>query len=96
MTPEQRLDRLERMARLLYEATVRDSRESRKRRAQLEGYWTALSEHDAAKLAAAERPEDLETSETLRRATEGLDRAREELKQAIETGRTRQPKATPN
>ena len=96
MTPEQRLDRLERIARLLYEAVVRDSRETRKQTAKLRAYWAALSEHDAAKLAAAERPEDRETSETLRRATQSLDQAREELKQAIESGRARRPKINPN
>lgn len=96
MTPEQKLDRLERIARLLYEAVVRDSRETRKQTAKLRGYWAALSEHDAAKLAAAERPENLETGETLRRATERVDQAQEELKQTIESGRTRRPKRNPN
>ena len=96
MTPDQKMDRVERMARLLYEAVVRDSREFRKKSAKLKVYYAALDEHDAAKLAAAEKPEDLETSETLRRATESLDQAREELKQAIESGRTRRPKANPN
>lgn len=96
MTPEQKLDRLERMARLLYEAVVRDSRESRKQRTKLRNYWAALSEHDAAKLSAAERPEDRETTERLRRATETLDQAREELKQTIEIGRKRRPQRIKN
>jgi hypothetical protein len=52
MTPEQKLDRLERHARLLYEAVLRDLRESRKQTAKLKVYLTALSERDAAKLAA--------------------------------------------
>jgi nanoRNase/pAp phosphatase (c-di-AMP/oligoRNAs hydrolase) len=91
MTPEQRLDRLERLARLLYEAILRDSRESRKQTAKLKDYWAALEEHDAAKLAAAERPEDSERSETLRRATEILNQAREELERSIENKPRRPP-----
>jgi hypothetical protein len=96
MTPEQRLDRLERIARLMSEGALRSLRQTRKETSKLRDYWAALSEHDAAKLAAAERPEDLETSETLRRAAEKLDHAREELKQTIESGRTRRPKRNPN
>lgn len=96
MTPEQRLDRLERIARLMSEGALRSLRQSRKETSKLRDYWAALSEHDAAKLAAAERPGDIETSEALRRATESLDQAREELKQAIEIGRKRRPQRNPN
>lgn len=96
MTPEQKLDRLERIARLLYEAILRDSRELRKQTAKLKGYWAALSEHDAAKLAVAERPGDLETSEMLRRATESLDQAREELNKQWKVGKLAGQRGNPN
>lgn len=96
MTPEQRLDRLERIARLMSEGALVSLRQSRKETSKLKDDFAALSEHDAAKLAVAERPQDLETSETLRRAIESLDQARKELKQAIESGRTRRPKRNPN
>jgi hypothetical protein len=96
MTPEQRLDRLERIARLMSEGALRSLRESRKQTSKLKDYFAALSAHDAAKLAAAERPEDFETSEKLRRATESLNQAREELKQAIESGRNRPQSKNPN
>ncbi len=91
MTPEQKLDRLERMARSLYEAIVRDSRDSRKRIAKLKHYWATLSEHDAAKLAAAEKPDDLETNENLRLCTERLNEARHELKRSVQHKPTRPP-----
>ena len=96
MTPEQRLDRLERIARLMSEGALRSLRQTRKETSKLRAYWVALSEHDAAKLAAAERPEDRETTDTLRRATETVDQAREELKQTIESGRRRRRKGNVN
>jgi hypothetical protein len=41
MTPEQSLDRLERMTRLLYEAILRDSREARKQTFRWKTYLAA-------------------------------------------------------
>jgi uncharacterized membrane protein YccC len=84
MTPEQKPDRLERMVRLLYERILRDSRDARKQTAKWKAYFAADREHEAAKLAAAENPKDLDTSETLRRAAESLKQAREELRLSIE------------
>ena len=83
MTPEQRYDRLERIARLICEASSRSLRESRRETAKLKVYVAALKEHDAAELAARETPEDAERTEGLRRATERLALAREELKHLI-------------
>ncbi len=80
MTPEQRYDRLERIARLMYEGALRSSRESRKHTAQLRSYVEAQREYEVAKLAVAAKPDDSETNETLCRAEEILKRAREELK----------------
>ena len=92
---EQRYDRLERIARLMSEGALRSLRETRKKTAKLEKYYAALSEHDAAMLAVREKPES-HWVETLRIATERLDHAREELKQAIESGRQRRrPKNHP-
>lgn len=85
MTPEQRYDRLERIALLMCEAASRSLRESRKQTAKLKIYVAALQEHDAAELAAGQRSEDSETSEGLRRATERLAQAREELRHSIRT-----------
>ena len=80
MTPEQRYDRLERMARLMYEDALRASRESRKQTALLGSYVDAQREYELAKLAIAAKPEDSETNETLRKAREVLDQARAELR----------------
>jgi len=80
MTPEQRYDRLERIARLMCEATLRANRESRKQTDKLKFLIYAHREHDAAMLAVAEKPEDSERSATLRRAREMLNQAREELR----------------
>ena len=76
---EQRLDRLERIARLLYEEATCASRASRKQTKKLKSYVDALREHEAAKIAS-ERPEDLETKESLLKAILILNRARQELK----------------
>jgi len=80
MTPEQRYDRLERIARLMCEATLRANRESRKQNAKLKFLIDAHQEYDAAMLAVAEKPEDSRRSEALRRARETLDQARADLK----------------
>ena len=79
MTPEQRYDRLERVARLMYEDALRASRESRKQTALLKSYVDALREYELAKQAIAAKPEDSETNETLRKAGIVLDQAREAL-----------------
>jgi hypothetical protein len=84
MTPEQKLDRLERMVRLLYEAILRDSRETRKQTAKWKTYLTADREHEAARIAATENPQDSEAINRLRRAKESRQKAREELRQSTE------------
>jgi hypothetical protein len=80
MTPEQKYDRLERIARLMYEGALRSSRESRKQRVRLESYVAALREYDVAKQAVAAGPEDSEAIESLSRASQALNKAREELR----------------
>ena len=80
MTLEQEYDRLERMARLLYEGAVRSSRESRKQTAHLRRYVDAGREYQAAKEAIAATPDDPGANEALHRASEALRKAREQLK----------------
>ena len=80
MTPEQRLDRLERIARLVCEESMRSSRASRKQLKDLKFYVDALRKYDAAKMGSEERPEDLEMKESLLKARQILNLAREELK----------------
>ncbi len=83
MTHEQRYDRLERIARLMCQASSRSLRESRKQTAKLKAYVVALEEHDAATVVALERPQDTQATEGLRMATESLNQAREELRRSI-------------
>jgi hypothetical protein len=80
MTPEQRYDRWERIARLLYEAAMRSTRESRKQTKKLGVYMNAQRDYEAAAFALEERPGDSDTNKNLLRARKMLDRAREELK----------------
>lgn len=80
MTPEQKLDRLERMVRLLYEAILRDSRETRKRTAKWKAYLAAHREHEAAELETSENPDDPEAVNSLRIAKANLKRAWSEVK----------------
>jgi hypothetical protein len=80
LTPEQRYDRWERIARLLYEAAMRSTRESRKQTKKLGLYLDAQRDYEAAALALQERPEDSDTNKNLLRARRMLDRAREELR----------------
>ena len=47
MTPEQKLDRLEHLVRLLYEAALRDSRETGKQTAKWKIYFAADREHES-------------------------------------------------
>jgi len=96
MTPEQRLDRLERVARLLYEAVVRDSRRCRDEAKKLRAYWAVMAEYDAAKLAEAENPENDEVIERLCGATESRNHAYDDLRRTIENGRRRLRKRNPN
>jgi hypothetical protein len=79
MTPEQRFDRLERLARLLGERPRHHRRESRKQTDRPRDYVTALGEFLAARQALEAKPDDSETNENLRRAEEVLDRTRNEL-----------------
>jgi hypothetical protein len=92
MTPEQRLDRLERLARLPYEAVVRDSRECRKRDLKLRAYWAALDEYFAAKREIAEKPEEHATTERLRLAKDAKDEAWRNLEREVDSRPTRLPK----
>ena len=80
MTLEEKYDRWEHFAKLLYQDSLRASRESRRQTATLRFYVEAEREYEVAKLAAAAKPEDLEATETLRRAMEILDGARQELR----------------
>ena len=80
MTPEQRYDRWERIAKLLYEAATRSSRESRKHNAKLKFLLEANRQHDAAMLTAAANPESAEMRETVDRTGRILKQAREDLK----------------
>jgi len=79
MTPEQRYDRLERVARLMCEAALRSSRECRKQTAQLGCYVEARKEYEVARLAVAAKSDDSVSSETLHRAREILNEARDAL-----------------
>ena len=79
MTPEQRYDRLERIARLMYEDALRCSGKSRQQTPFLSSYVAARRDYELAKVAI-QTPEDLETNETLRKAREALDAAREKLR----------------
>ncbi len=80
MTLEQKYDRWERIARLVNDEAIRAARASRKRTKELKSYVDALREYDAAKMASEERPEDLDSKESLVEARQILDRAREALK----------------
>jgi hypothetical protein len=71
MTLEQQYDRWER---------TRARRESRRHTAQLRAYYDALLEHELARLALLERPEDSELNKALSKAHQVLERTREELK----------------
>jgi hypothetical protein len=80
MTLEQKYDRWERIARLIYDEATRSARASRKRTKELKSYVDALRQYDAAKTASEELPEDLDTKESLVEAKQILDRAREALR----------------
>ena len=77
MTLEQKYDRWEHIAKLLYEDSIRVRRESRKQTARLKSYVAAAQKYELSKLAVETNPEDSEMKEA-------LDRAREVLKEAIE------------
>ncbi len=80
MTLEQKYDRWERIARLVYEDATRAARASRKRTKELKFYLEALRNYDAAKMASEERPEDSDTRESLVEARQILNRARDSLR----------------
>ncbi len=80
MTPEQKYDRWERIARLMFDESTRALRASRKRTKELKFYLDALRKYDAAKMAREERPEDSDTKEILDEARQILNRAREALR----------------
>jgi hypothetical protein len=80
MNQDQKLDQLERLARLFCQRPLHPRRESRKSAAKLRDYVTAVEEYDIATQALEAKPNALEMKDNLRRAKEALDRAREELK----------------
>jgi hypothetical protein len=79
MTPAQ-YDRLERIARLLCEATAQDLSKSREQTKKLKRWVAAQKECDAAEQALKDMPEDSEKKEILLRARQLLDEARSDLK----------------
>jgi hypothetical protein len=80
VTQDEQLDRLERSLRLFLKRPVRDRREASITATKLGAYVTALGQYDAARRALEQKPDNLATNETLSRARESLDQAREELK----------------
>ena len=80
MTPEQKLDLLERIVRSLCERPLYLRCESRQQTARLGDYVNALREYEATSQALEQKPDDPDTNERLNRARESLDQAREELK----------------
>lgn len=80
MTIEQRYDRLERMARLLYEAATRSARQSRRQTKKLKAYLEAQKAYEAIALAEKARTGNSNTSSALVKARRALDQARENLK----------------
>lgn len=80
MTPEQKYDRWERIARMLYEAAKRSTLESRKQTKRLASYLNAQRDYEAAATTASERPGDLVSNRNLLKAKRVLDQAREELR----------------
>ena len=83
MMTSAQLDRLERTARLLYEALGRDLRKGRQQTKKLKRWVAAGKECEAAEKALQESPDDSEKKETLRRARQLLDQARSDLKHSI-------------
>lgn len=79
MTPEQRYDRWERIARLLYEAAMRSTRESRRRTKKLKLYVDARRRCEAAERAIEELPEDSDGKAALLSARQFLEQARKDL-----------------
>ena len=83
MVSDQKLDQLERLARLLCERPLYPKSELRKQSARLGDYVNALQKYDAAKLVAEESPNDWEANHNMAQARETLDLVREELKRHI-------------
>ncbi len=81
MTPAQ-YDRLERLARLLCDATARDLRKSRQQTKKLKLWVAAQQECYSAEQAVEALPEDLGRKELLAKARQLLDQARQDLKQS--------------
>ncbi len=79
MTPEQRYDRWERIAHLLYEAAMRSTRESRQRTKKLKLYGDARRQCEAAERAVEELPEDSDRKAALLCARQFLEQARKDL-----------------
>ena len=80
MTPEQRYDRWERIAQLLYKDATRSSRESRKQTAKLKFYLDADRRYDAARRALAADRNNSEKIDAANLAKQTLDQAREDIR----------------
>ena len=85
MTPEQRFDRLERIARLFCEGAERCGEQT----ANLKRYMQAQVEHEAVRAEARKLPKDADRQEALERAVGKLNVAREEFRQTLSTRRRR-------
>jgi flagellar biosynthesis chaperone FliJ len=90
MTPEQRFDRLERIARLFIKAAESCGKQT----AKLKSYMQAQEEHEAARAEARKLPNDADRQEALQRAVENLNQAREEFRQTLKTWRRRRPRSS--
>lgn len=83
MTLDEAYDRWERIARLMCETAKRSAKRSREQTKHLKDYVDAVAEYYVATDAMKERPEDLNTKETLVKAKEVLNQAREALRNTL-------------
>ena len=80
MTIEQRYDRLELLARLLYEAATRSARQSRSQRKKLGAYVEAQKNYESIVVNERERTGSSDAISALGKARRALEAARENLK----------------
>lgn len=80
MTIEQRYDRLERLARLLYEAATRSARQSRSQTKKLRAYVEAQKNYESIVVNERERTGSSDAISALGKARRALEAARENLK----------------
>lgn len=91
MTPDQKMDRVERLARLLCEKPLYPEHTSGIQTATLCDYAVALGKYDEARQVLAAEPDRPEANEAARIAAETLDRARQEVKRQFKTRPRRFP-----